>query len=78
MIGEGIVLTERAARYRAGTRSPAWLKFRPKLMLAVVVTAQPSASDGRGGEAVVLEFRYTHPRTGADAEIPSSRPRASW
>ena len=69
MIGEGIVLTQRAARCRVGTRSPAWLKFRPEAHARGGRAAQPSASDARGGEAVMLEFRYTHPRTGADAEI---------
>ena len=47
---------------------PAWLKLKPKLTLAVAVTG---GSDqrirwGDWGEAVMLEFSYTHPRTGAD------------
>jgi bifunctional non-homologous end joining protein LigD len=36
--GEGIVLKERTSVYRAGVRSPAWLKLKPKLALEVVVT----------------------------------------
>ena len=54
-----------------GVRSPAWLKLKPKLSLGVVVTGG-SAERIRWGdwdEAVMLEFRYTHPPTGADEEI---------
>jgi hypothetical protein len=69
--GEGIVLKERTAHCRPGTRSPAWLKLKPKLTLDVGVTG--GSTDricwGDWGEAVMLAFRYTHPRTGADVEI---------
>ena len=69
--GEGIVLKERTSLYRPGIRSPAWLKLKPKLSLEVVVTG--GSTDrirwGDWGEAVMLAFRYTHPRTGADVEI---------
>jgi hypothetical protein len=51
--------------------SPAWLKLKPKLSLDVVLTG--GSTDrirwGDWGEAVMLAFRYTHPRTGADVEI---------
>jgi ATP-dependent DNA ligase len=71
MGGEGIVLKERISLYRPGVRSPAWLKLKPKLSLDVVVTGGSAErirwSDW--GEAVMLELRYTHPRTGADVEI---------
>jgi ATP-dependent DNA ligase len=69
--GEGIVLKERTSAYRPGVRSPAWLKLKPKLTLEVVVTG--GSADrvrwGDWGEAVMLAFRYTHPRTGDDVEI---------
>ena len=56
---------------RPGLRSPAWLKLKPKLTLEVVVTG--GSADrvrwGNWGEAVMLAFRYTHPRTDADVEI---------
>ena len=71
MGGEGIVLKERTSVYRPGIRSPAWLKLKPKLTLEVVVTGG-SADRVRWGDwggAVMLAFRYTHPRTGADVEI---------
>jgi hypothetical protein len=45
-----------------------WLKLKPKLTLDVVVTGG-SAERVHWGEAVMLAFRYTHPRTGADVEI---------
>jgi hypothetical protein len=52
-------------------RSPSWLKLKPKLTLDVVVTG--GSADrirwGDWGEAVMLAFCYTHPRTGADVEI---------
>ncbi len=71
MGGEGIVLKERLSLYRSGVRSPAWLKLKPKLSLDAVVTGGSAErirwSDW--GEAVMLELRYTHPRTGADVEI---------
>jgi hypothetical protein len=71
MGGEGIVLKERLSLYRSGVRSPEWLKLKPKLSLDAVVTGgSPERirwSDW--GEAVMLELRYTHPRTGADVEI---------
>jgi hypothetical protein len=69
--GEGIVLKERTSVYRPGVRSPAWLKLKPKLTLEVVVAG--GSADcvrwGDWGEAVMIAFRYTHPRTGADVEI---------
>jgi hypothetical protein len=64
-------LKERTSVYRPGIRSPAWLKLKPKLTLDVVVTGR-SAERVRWadwGEAVMLAFRYTHPRRGADVEI---------
>ena len=69
--GEGIVLKERTSLYRPGLRSPAWLKLKPKLTLEVIVTGGSAARIrwGDWGEAVMLAFRYTHPRTGADMEI---------
>jgi ATP-dependent DNA ligase len=71
MGGEGIVLKERTSLYRPGIRSPAWLKLKPKLALDVVVTG--GSTDrvrwGDWGEAVMLAFRYTHPRTSVDVEI---------
>ena len=69
--GEGIVLKERFSLYHPGARSPAWLKLKPKLPLDAVVTGGSAErirwSDW--GEAVTLELRYTHPRTGADMDI---------
>ena len=69
--GEGIVLKERTSVYRPGLRSPAWLKLKLKLTLDVVVTG--GSADrirwGDWGEAVMLAFRYMHPRTGTDVEI---------
>ena len=69
--GEGIVLKERDSVYRPGVRSPAWLKLKPKLTLEVIVTGGSAERIAWGdwGEAVMLEFRYTHPRTSADVEI---------
>ena len=57
--------------YRPGIRSPAWLKLKPKLALDVIVTGGSAERIwwGDWGEAVILEFRYTHPRTGAEMEI---------
>jgi bifunctional non-homologous end joining protein LigD len=71
MGGEGIVLKERTSVYRPGVRSPTWLKLKPKLTLEVVVTGGSAERIrwGDWGEAVMLEFRYTHPRTGADARL---------
>ena len=59
-------------------RSPAWLKLKPKLTLDVVVTGGSAERFRRGewGEAVMLAFRYTHPRTGADVEDPPGSARA--
>jgi hypothetical protein len=71
MGGGGIMVKERTSVYRPGVRSPAWLKLNPKLTLDVVV-AGGSADRirwGDWGEAVMLAFRYTHPRTGADVEV---------
>jgi hypothetical protein len=71
MGGEGIMLKERLSLYRPGVRSPAWLKLKPKLSLDAVVTGGSAERIPWGdcGESVTLEFRYTHPRTGADVEI---------
>jgi hypothetical protein len=62
---------ERISPYRRGVRSPAWLKLKPKLTLDVVVTGGSAERIrwGDWGEAVMLAFRYTHPRTGADVEV---------
>jgi hypothetical protein len=64
-------LKERTSLYRPGIRSPAWLKLKPKLTLDVVVTGGRSERIrwGDWGEAVMLAFRYTHPRTGADVAV---------
>ena len=71
MGGESIVLKERLSLYHPGVRSPAWLKLKPKLSLDAVVTggAAERTRWSDWGEAVMLELRYTHPRTGADMEI---------
>jgi ATP-dependent DNA ligase len=62
---------EQTAPYHPGVRSPAWLKLKPKLSLEVVVTGGSAERIrwGDWGEAVMLAFRYTHPRTGAEVEI---------
>ena len=64
-------LKERTSLYRPGIRSPAWLKLKPKLSLEVVVTGGSAERVrwGDWGEAAMLEFRYTHSRSGADVEI---------
>jgi bifunctional non-homologous end joining protein LigD len=69
--GEGIVLKERTSLYRPGVRSPAWLKLKPKLTLEVVVTGGSAERIrwGDWGEAVLLAFRYMHPRTGAEIAV---------
>jgi hypothetical protein len=69
--GEGIVLKDPRSIYRPGVRSPAWLKLKPKLTLKVLVTGSSAERIAWGdwGEAVMLEFRYAHPRTGADVTI---------
>ena len=66
--GEGIVLKDRASIYRPGVRSPAWLKLKPKVTLSVTLTGGSSERIAWGdwGEAMMLEFRYTHPRTGSE------------
>ena len=48
-------------------RSPAWLKVKPKLELDAIVTGGSAdrIAWGESGEAVMLEFAYKHPRTGA-------------
>jgi len=71
MGGEGIVLKGRDSIYRPGVRSPAWLKLKPKLTLAVTITGGSSEriTWGDWGEAMTLEVRYTHPRTGAEVEV---------
>jgi hypothetical protein len=55
----------------ARRRVSAWLKLKPKLTLTVTVTGGSSEriTWGDWGEAVMLEFRYTHPRTGTDVAI---------
>ena len=65
------MLKERTSAYRPGVRSPAWLKLKPKLTLEVVETGGSTERVrwGDWGEAVMLAFRYTHPRSGADFEI---------
>jgi hypothetical protein len=71
MGGEGIVLKARASAYQPGVRSPAWLKLKPKVTLAAVVTggsARPIPW-GDWGMAVMLELRYGRPRTGDLVEI---------
>ncbi len=72
--GEGIVLKDPRAIYRPGARSPAWLKLKPKPTLEVLVTGGSAERIAWGdwGEAVLLEFRYAHPRTGADVAIPQA------
>ena len=49
----------------------AWLKLKPKLSLGVVARGGSAARIrwGEWGEAVMLAFRYTHPRSGADVVI---------
>ena len=71
MGGEGIVLKDRTSHYRPGLRSPAWLKLKPKLTLVVTITGGSARRIpwGDWGEAVMLELRYTHPRTGTATEI---------
>ena len=71
MGGERIVLRELTSLYRPGVRSPAWLELKPKLTLEVVVPGgfAERVRWGYWGEAAMLEFRYTHPRTGAEVEI---------
>jgi hypothetical protein len=71
MGGEGIVLKERTSVYRPGGRSPAWLKLKPKLTLAGVVTGGSAERVrwGDWGEAVMLALRYMRPRSGAAVEI---------
>jgi hypothetical protein len=77
--GEGIVLKERTSAYRPGVRSPAWLKLKPKLSLEVVVTG--GSADrvrwGDWGEAVMLPFRYAHPRTGHSRRESSAASHAA-
>jgi bifunctional non-homologous end joining protein LigD len=65
MGGEGIVLKERQSLDRPGVRSPAWLKLKPTLTLDVTVTggSDERIAWGDWGEAVMLDMRYTHPRT---------------
>jgi len=69
--GEGIALKERTSLYHPGVRPPAWLKLKPKLSLDVIVTGRSAKRIRWGdcGEAVMLAFRYPHPRTDADMEI---------
>jgi hypothetical protein len=49
-----------------GVSSPAWFKLKPKITIDVIVTG--SSADrvgGHWGEAVMLNVRHPHPRTGA-------------
>ena len=76
--GEGIVLKERTSLYRSGVRSPAWLKLKPKLTLEVVVTGGSAERVrwGDWGEAVMLAFRYRHPRTARRPPWPRRRSKS--
>jgi hypothetical protein len=69
--GEGIVLKHRAAPYRPGSRTTAWLKAKQQLELAVEVLHAGSELIrwGDWGRAVVLALRYHHPRTEAAASV---------
>jgi ATP dependent DNA ligase domain len=69
--GEGIVLKEPTSIYRPGSRSPAWLKVKPKVMLEIVVTGGSSEPIqwGDWGLAVMLDIAYRHPRDGKIVEI---------
>jgi hypothetical protein len=50
--------------------APLGLKLKANLTLTVTVTGGSSERiTWGGGEAVMLAFRYTHPRTGTDLEI---------
>jgi ATP-dependent DNA ligase len=71
MGGEGIVLKERASIYRSGSRSPAWLKLKPMLTLEVTVIGGSATAIpwGDWGLAVMVELRYTHPRSAAAIDI---------
>ena len=73
MGGEGIVLKERLSLYHPRVRSPAWLRLKPKPKLSLDAVVTGGAAErtrwSDWGEAVMLELRYTHPRTGADMEI---------
>ena len=57
------MLKDPASRYRAGERSPAWLKLKPKFPLDVRVTGGSAERIARGdwGEAVMLGLAYKHP-----------------
>ena len=65
--GAALVLKDRGSIYRADVRSAAWPK--PKLTLTVTGGSSERVPWGDWGEAAMLEFRYTHPRTGAVVEI---------
>ena len=67
---DGIVLNERIG-VPPRCPPPAWLKLKPKLTRDVIVTGGSAERVrwGDWGEAVMLAFRYTHSRTGADVEI---------
>jgi bifunctional non-homologous end joining protein LigD len=69
--GEGIVLKDRRSIYRPGERSPAWLALKPQLRLDAVITGGSSTPIpwGDRAQAVMLELRYQHPRTGEAREI---------
>jgi ATP-dependent DNA ligase len=63
--GEGIVLKDRASPYRPGTRSRAWWKLKQKFTLDVEVLACVGELIpwGDWGQACILAFAYTDPRT---------------
>jgi len=74
--GEGIVLKEPSSIYRPGTRSPAWLKVKPKVTLEAVVTGGSPEPIlwGDWGLAVVLDLVYKHPRDEKVIQMTPSDP----
>jgi bifunctional non-homologous end joining protein LigD len=69
--GEGIVLKERAAAYRPGRRSPAWLKVKERVVLEILVEDGESelVRWGDWARAARLRLTYTHPRSGIRGTI---------
>lgn len=49
--------------------APLGLRLKPKLTLTVTGGPSERITWGDWGEAVMIEFRYKHPRTGTDMEI---------
>jgi hypothetical protein len=47
----------------------AWLKLKPKLDVLVTGGSAQRTQCGDWGEAVMLELRYTHPRSGGTIQI---------